>query len=104
NTIRLKKKFSIFREILDAFQEIHKEGVVHRDIKPQNLLIKDNKIKVADFGIAYRKDFPRITGDRERVGSRDFICPEAEDGKIDPDNRCDLYALGIFIYIFLIEV
>lgn len=101
NTISLENKFSIFNEILDAFQEVHEEGVVHRDAKPQNLLIKDNKIKIADFGIAYHKDFPRITDIRERVGPRDFICPEAEDGKINPDNRCDIYALGKIFYFIL---
>lgn len=101
SNLGLKDKIFVFEEILDAFQSVHEKKFVHRDIKPQNLLIKDNKIKIADFGIAYHEDFSRITSDQEPVGARKFICPESEDGKTDVNNRCDIYALGKIFYYLL---
>lgn len=99
--LSFENKVSIFRQIIDAFHPIHKEGYVHRDIKPQNLLFKDKKVKIADFGLVYHKDFPRLSNIGERVGPIDFICPESEDGRADVDFRCDFYALGKILYFLL---
>jgi len=98
----LKTIFKYFGQILEGFNCIHKKGIIHRDIKPQNILIKDDEIKVSDFGINYGTTESRITRTREVVGPRFFICPESEDGRLaNPDIRCDIYSLGKILYYLL---
>lgn len=98
----LDEKLDLFSQILDAFECIHKFKIVHRDIKPANILIKDNFIRVSDFGINYRESDQRITPTGEVTGPRFFLCPEAEDGRIEePDEKCDIYSLGKLLYYLL---
>ncbi len=104
----LEKKISLnWRETLHfsmqiakALDHAHSRGIVHRDIKPHNIMIlKDGSIKVADFGIA-RVGSAQNTLTREALGSVHYISPEQAKGA-RVDNRSDLYSLGVVMYEML---
>lgn len=84
-------------QICKALEHAHSRGIVHRDIKPHNIMIlKDGSVKVADFGIA-RMTTSQNTLTREALGSVHYISPEqAKGGKVDC--RSDLYSLGVVMY------
>lgn len=87
-------------QITKALEHAHARGIVHRDIKPQNIMIlKDGTIKVADFGIAALESAQeKKTG--QALGSVHYIAPEQAQGGT-PDARSDLYSLGVVMYEML---
>ena len=87
-------------QIAKALEHAHSRGIIHRDIKPHNIMIlKDGSIKVADFGIA-RIGSAQNTLTREALGSVHYISPEqAKGGHVDC--RSDLYSLGVVMYEML---
>ncbi len=87
-------------QIAKALEHAHSRGIIHRDIKPHNIMIlKDGSIKVADFGIA-RIGSAQNTLTREALGSVHYISPEQAKGA-HVDNRSDLYSLGVVMYEML---
>ena len=90
--------------ILAAVDHAHKNGIVHRDIKPQNILVnKEGKVKVADFGIARFKaqETTRIDDvNSSALGSVHYISPEQASGEV-ADEKSDLYSVGIVLYEML---
>ncbi|MGI9539114.1 MAG: protein kinase domain-containing protein, partial [Miltoncostaeaceae bacterium] len=95
----------VVAQVADALQYAHGQGVVHRDIKSQNVLLGNNgTTKLADFGIARLLEAdaePSLTQTDMMVGSADYIAPEqAEGGAIDA--RTDIYSLGIVLYETLV--
>jgi serine/threonine-protein kinase len=85
----------VLEEVARALAHAHSRGVVHRDVKPDNILLDDatGRALVSDFGIA-RVDGSSTTGPRRVVGTADFMSPEqASGGPVDP--RSDLYSLGV---------
>ena len=89
---------SYSEQILKALAHIHENGIVHRDIKPQNiLLLKNGRIKVTDFGIAKTLSSAPVIADDKAIGTVYYISPEQASGK-EIDRRSDLYSLGILMY------
>ena len=87
-------------QISKALEHAHEKGIVHRDIKPQNIMIlKDGTIKVADFGIAALESAREKKSD-QTVGSVHYIAPEQARGE-QPDPRSDIYSLGVVMYEML---
>ena len=88
----------IMRALLEALGYAHQNGVIHRDVKPANVLITlDNKIYLVDFGIAKREEDMNLTQTGNLVGTPLYMSPEQITGK-ELDGRSDLYAAGILLY------
>lgn len=91
-------------QILKALNVAHQAGILHRDIKAENILItNDDQIKVLDFGIARVDKHENLTKNGEILGTIDYMAPEQMLGE-DIDERCDLYAVGIVLYQLLTSV
>jgi eukaryotic-like serine/threonine-protein kinase len=85
------------RELLGALAHIHAAGIVHRDVKPQNVLIApDGSAKLIDFGVALPRDATALTRTGHLLGTARYIAPEAMEGK-PATERSDLYSFGIVL-------
>ena len=88
-------------QTLEALQHAHNKGIVHRDIKPQNIMVlADGSIKVMDFGIARFSRGETHTATNKAIGSVHYISPEQAKGD-DIDLRADLYSVGVMMYEML---
>ncbi|NLY20990.1 MAG: PASTA domain-containing protein, partial [Tissierellia bacterium] len=89
------------KEIADALRVAHNNNIVHRDIKPQNIMVtKDDTIKVTDFGIAKAANNATVTAGNDILGSVYYFSPEQARGK-STDVRSDIYSLGIVFFEML---
>lgn len=96
--IKWKEAIHFTIQILRALQHAHEKGIVHRDIKPQNImLLQDGTIKVTDFGIARfsRSETRTMTG--KTIGSVHYIAPEQARGDLT-DEKADIYSVGVMLY------
>lgn len=93
-----REALNITSQIANALEHAHKNGVVHRDIKPHNILVTDDRIiKVADFGIARASNASTIVNTGSVMGSVHYFSPEQARGGFS-DQRTDLYSLGVVLY------
>jgi serine/threonine-protein kinase len=85
-------------QISKAIECAHKNNIIHRDIKPQNILVtEDNNVKVTDFGIAKASNSVTITNTNKVMGSAHYFSPEQAKGTF-VDARTDIYSMGVVIY------
>ncbi|MGB2906934.1 MAG: protein kinase [Candidatus Aminicenantaceae bacterium] len=102
--IRMSRELSmgtavaIGRQICEGLVESHRLGVVHRDLKPQNIMIdSDGNVKIMDFGIARSLYSKGVTMTGVLVGTPEYMSPEQAEAS-DVDHRADIYALGVILY------
>lgn len=92
---------NIMKQMCSAIAEAHSRGIIHRDIKPQNILIKsDGTIKVVDFGIAVAQNASQLTQKDSVMGSVHYLAPELARGEAATE-QSDIYALGIVLFELL---
>ena len=91
----------IAKQVCEGLAEAHRVGVVHRDLKPGNIMIdKEGNAKIMDFGIARSISVKGITGAGVMIGTPEYMSPEQVEGK-EVDKRSDIYSLGIILYEML---
>jgi len=93
---------SLITQVLEGVDYMHKNGVVHRDLKPDNLLCQDaTHIKIADFGMS--KDVPTMGMLKTAVGTPSYIAPEIIQGinQTCYDSGCDIWSVGVLTYVIL---
>ena len=92
------KAVLIARQVAEGMGQAHKLGVVHRDLKPGNVMIdKDGNAKIMDFGIARSLYGGGVTAEGAIIGTPEYMSPEQVEGK-EVDQRSDIYSLGIILY------
>jgi len=92
----------IFRELMFALGDIHETGILHRDLKPQNLMFRnDGSLAIVDFGIAKHIDAVDRTSHGEIVGTPRYMSPEQVQGRA-LDLRTDIYSAGVLLYQMLV--
>lgn len=96
--LTLGKAVSVAKQVCEGLIEAHKLGVVHRDLKPQNIMIdKEGNVRVMDFGIARSLKTKGITAAGMMIGTPEYMSPEQAEIK-ETDQRSDIYSLGVILY------
>ncbi|MBD3413929.1 MAG: protein kinase [Candidatus Aminicenantes bacterium] len=92
------RTISIAKQVCEGLMEAHKLGVIHRDLKPQNIMIdKQGNARIMDFGIARSLKAKSITGAGMMIGTPEYMSPEQVEGK-EVEPRSDIYSLGVILY------
>lgn len=104
--LRPEEALRIVPAVCDALQYAHRNGVVHRDIKPGNILMdREGKVKIADFGIAKLAESGAaevtLTEARQTMGTPHYMAPEQVENPGSVDHRADIYSLGVVFYEML---
>jgi hypothetical protein len=93
-----EKAVDLARQIAEGLAEAHRLGVIHRDLKPQNIMIdQDGNAKIMDFGIARSLHARGITATGVIIGTPEYMAPEQAEAK-GVDHRSDIYSLGVILY------
>ena len=99
-TLTVEQSLDIASAVLQALSVAHREGILHRDVKPENvILVNDGRIKIGDFGLARPVNNATDTG-KSLLGTVAYIAPELLT-RSQADNRSDLYSVGIMLYEML---
>lgn len=97
-TLPLSQILDIAIQICEGLSKAHRVGVVHRDIKPDNLAFdREGRVKILDFGLAKLKGSRRLTEEAVTLGTVDYMSPEQAQGQ-PLDHRTDIWSLGVVIY------
>lgn len=97
----LKRTMAILRQLAEALDYAHRQGLVHRDVKPANVIIgARDRATLTDFGLVTAARRGKITGEGVAIGTLNYMSPEQATGK-DVDSRSDIYSLGVVTYEML---
>ena len=97
-TLSTGKAISIAKQVVEGLAEAHELGVVHRDLKPQNIMVdKEGIAKIMDFGIARSLRTAGMTAEGMIIGTPEYMAPEQVEGQ-ETDQRTDIYALGAILF------
>jgi serine/threonine protein kinase len=97
----IEKAFPISQQICEGLAEVHRLGVVHRDLKPKNIMIdREGHVKIMDFGLARAPHCIKLTEVGQVVGTPAFMSPEQVNGET-LDHRSDIFSLGIIMFLML---
>src|SRR5882757_8765813 len=108
--LSIVERLNLFDQVCQAVQHAHAKGVIHRDLKPTNVLVSTQEdqpfAKVIDFGIAKATsgnltDMTLFTAHHQMIGTPLYMSPEQADGSMDIDTRTDIYSLGVLLYELL---
>ncbi|MGB2990501.1 MAG: protein kinase, partial [Candidatus Zixiibacteriota bacterium] len=96
--LRISELIDIAMQISQGLAKAHEAGIIHRDIKPQNVLIdKDGRARIVDFGLAKLKGEVKITQSGSTLGTVSYLSPEQAQGE-QVDRRSDIFSLGVLLY------
>ncbi len=96
--LSVMEAFNIAAQVCDGLQAAHSQGVIHRDLKSQNIIISGaNQVKIIDFGLAHTQQMQGLTATGLIMGTPEYMAPEQVSGK-KVDERADVYSLGIILY------
>ena len=97
---RPAEPLQILKQMCSAVAYIHNKGLIHRDLKPDNIFIQEDTIKIADFGLVTNKG----KHSTNRVGTELYMAPEVTAEKGDYDNKADIYSLGLIFLELLVPL
>ena len=98
SSISFKQAIDIGIQLSEGLAAAHEKGIVHRDIKPDNIMIrKDGIAQIMDFGLAKLRGVSRLTKEGSTVGTAGYMSPEQVQGQ-DVDHRADIFSLGVLLY------
>jgi serine/threonine protein kinase/Tfp pilus assembly protein PilF len=93
-----KETIALAKQVCEGLIEAHNLDVIHRDLKPQNIMVDDKGVaKVMDFGIARSVEAAGVTQTGVMIGTPDYLSPEQAEGE-ETDHRSDIYSLGVILY------
>ncbi|ADV66946.1 serine/threonine protein kinase [Deinococcus maricopensis DSM 21211] len=92
-----REAFRLFRGVMSAIAYAHARGIMHLDLKPENVMLEDGRAVVTDFGMSHDTALTRITSMGERMGTPHYMAPEQYKGVRD-DPRSDLYAVTVMLF------
>ena len=101
-TLTLSEVIDIMTQLTDGISHAHESYIIHRDIKPQNIMIEDDgRIKITDFGIAMALNATQLTQTNSVMGSVHYLAPEQASGK-SATIKSDIYSMGILMYELIV--
>ncbi len=102
NSLSFQEKTELIKKILISLEFIHEDNIIHKDIKPSNILIDvSDNIKFCDFGLGKFPKSKNLTFSDERQGSRYYAAPELHKPNPHISQKCDIYSIGKVIYFIL---
>ena len=97
----LPESLWVFKELAKAIKAVHDEGLVHRDVKPANIMVSfDGRLRLMDFGLVLSPDSTKITKTGKVVGTPEYIAPETLQG-LEPSDKTDCYHYGELLFLCL---